>query len=43
MGVWIRIAELLLGIIFLGAGLNGYVVLLGFEAFAPRVQQQWSF
>ena len=35
MGVWIRIAELLLGIIFLGAGINGYVVLLGFEAFAP--------
>lgn len=35
MKVWVRIAEILLGIIFLGAGLNGYVVLFGFESFAP--------
>ncbi|GIO25458.1 hypothetical protein [Ornithinibacillus bavariensis] len=33
--VLIRIAEILLGLIFLGAGLNGYVVLFGFEPFAP--------
>ncbi|GAA0308348.1 putative membrane protein YphA (DoxX/SURF4 family) [Gracilibacillus halotolerans] len=43
MGVWIRIAELLLGIIFLGAGLNGYVVLLGFEAFAPTSPAAMEF
>ena len=35
MKVWIRISEILLGLIFLGAGLNGYVVLFGFESFAP--------
>jgi hypothetical protein len=35
MKVWVRVAEILLGIIFLGAGLNGYVVLFGFEPFAP--------
>ena len=35
MNKWIRIAEILLGIIFLGAGLNGYVVLFGFDTFAP--------
>lgn len=35
MHLLIRIAEILLGVIFLGAGLNGYVVLFGFEAFAP--------
>lgn len=43
MGVWIRIAELLLGIIFLGAGLNGYVVLFGFEAFAPTSPAAMEF
>jgi hypothetical protein len=32
---FIRTAELLLGILFLGAGLNGYFVLFGFEPFAP--------
>lgn len=37
MNVWIRIAEIVLGLIFLGAGLNGYAVLLGFEPFAPTV------
>jgi hypothetical protein len=31
----VRIAEILLGVIFLGAGLNGYVVLFGMEPFAP--------
>jgi hypothetical protein len=35
MKVWVQVAEILLGIIFLGAGLNGYVVLFGFEPFAP--------
>jgi hypothetical protein len=43
MNVWIRIAELLLGIIFLGAGLNGYVVLFGFEAFAPTSPAAMEF
>lgn len=43
MGVWIRIAELLLGIIFLGAGLNGYAVLFGFEAFAPTSPAAMEF
>lgn len=31
----VRVAEIVLGAIFLGAGLNGYVVLFGFEPFAP--------
>jgi len=39
----IRLAELLLGIIFLGAGLNGYVVLFGFEAFAPTSPEAMEF
>ena len=43
MNVWIRIAELVLGIIFLGAGLNGYVVLFGFEAFAPTSPAAMEF
>lgn len=43
MNVWIRIAELLLGIIFLGAGINGYVVLFGFEAFAPTSPAAMEF
>ena len=43
MNVFIRIAELLLGIIFLGAGLNGYVVLFGFEAFAPTSPAAMEF
>ncbi|MCM3633463.1 hypothetical protein [Paenibacillus camelliae] len=43
MNVWIRIVELVLGIIFLGAGLNGYVVLFGFEAFAPTSPAAMEF
>jgi hypothetical protein len=43
MNVFIRMAEILLGIIFLGAGLNGYVVLLGFEAFAPTSPAAMEF
>lgn len=43
MNVWIRIAEVLLGLIFLGAGLNGYVVLFGFEAFAPTSPAAMEF
>ncbi|MCM3672042.1 hypothetical protein M3181_24345 [Mesobacillus maritimus] len=43
MFAWIRLAELLLGIIFLGAGLNGYVVLFGFEAFAPTSPEAMEF
>lgn len=43
MNVWIRIAELLLGVIFLGAGLNGYAVLFGFEAFAPTSPAAMTF
>ncbi|MET3696723.1 hypothetical protein SAMN05877753_10332 [Bacillus oleivorans] len=33
MKAWIRMAEIRLGIIFLGVGLNGYAVLFGFEPF----------
>ncbi len=43
MNIFIRIAEILLGTIFLGAGLNGYVVLLGFEAFAPTSPAAMEF
>jgi hypothetical protein len=43
MNIWIRCAELVLGVIFLGAGLNGYVVLLGYEAFAPTSQAAMEF
>ncbi|AXI10908.1 hypothetical protein CV093_20580 [Oceanobacillus sp. 143] len=43
MKVFIRIAEILLGIIFLGAGLNGYVMLLGFDAFAPTSPAAMEF
>ncbi len=43
MNKWIRIAEILLGIIFLAAGLNGYVVLFGFEAFAPTSPAAMEF
>lgn len=43
MNVWIRIAEIVLGLIFLGAGLNGYAVLLGFEPFAPTVPAAMEF
>ena len=43
MTVFIRIAEILLGVIFLGAGLNGYAVLFGFEAFAPTSPAAMEF
>ena len=43
MKVFIRIAEIVLGLIFLGAGLNGYVVLFGFEAFAPTSPAAMEF
>ena len=42
MNKWIRIAEILLGITFLGAGLNGYVVLFEFNALHRPIQLPWS-
>lgn len=38
-----RIAEVVLGVIFLGAGLNGYFVLFGFEPFAPTSPAAMAF
>ncbi|MEH7236635.1 hypothetical protein [Bacillus sp. JJ1562] len=43
MKITIRIIEILLGTIFLGAGLNGYVVLFGFEPFAPTSPAAMEF
>ena len=43
MNKFIRMAEILLGVIFLGAGLNGYFVLFGFEAFAPTSPAAMEF
>ncbi|MEH7383036.1 hypothetical protein V7138_21410 [Bacillus sp. JJ1533] len=43
MKITIRIIEILLGTIFLGAGLNGYVVLVGFEPFAPTSPAAMEF
>ena len=43
MKVLPRIAELLLGLIFLGAGMNGYAVLFGFEPFAPTSPAAMEF
>lgn len=43
MNKWIRITEILLGLIFLGAGLNGYAVLFGFEPFAPTSPAAMEF
>ena len=43
MNIFIRMAEILLGFIFLGAGLNGYFVLFGFEAFAPTSPAAMEF
>jgi hypothetical protein len=43
MNLFFRMAELLLGVIFLGAGINGYVVLFGFEAFAPTSPAAMDF
>lgn len=39
----VRVAEILLGVIFLGAGLNGYVVLFGWEPFAPTSPAAMEF
>lgn len=43
MKIMIRMMEILLGTIFLGAGLNGYVVLFGFEPFAPTSPAAMDF
>ena len=43
MNIFIRAAEILLGIIFLGAGLNGYAVLFGFEPFAATSPAAMEF
>lgn len=39
----IRISEVLLGIIFLGAGFNGYLVLFGYEPFFPTSPEAMEF
>jgi uncharacterized membrane protein YphA (DoxX/SURF4 family) len=41
--VLVRVAEILLGVIFLGAGLNGYFVLFGLEPFAPTSPKAMDF
>lgn len=43
MKMVIRVIEVLLGLIFLGAGLNGYAVLFGFEPFAPTSPAAMEF
>ncbi|MFC4411633.1 hypothetical protein ACFOZY_14495 [Chungangia koreensis] len=43
MKIIIRVAEVLLGAIFLGAGLNGYAVLFGFEPFVPTSPAAMDF
>jgi len=43
MKITIRFIEILLGTIFLGAGLNGYAVLFGFEPFAPTSPAAMEF
>lgn len=43
MQVFIRICEIILGFIFLGAGLNGYAVLFGLEPFAPTSPAAMDF
>ena len=43
MKIFVRIAEVVLGVIVLGAGLNGYFVLFGFEAFAPTSPAAMEF
>ncbi|MEH7385066.1 hypothetical protein V7147_06580 [Bacillus sp. JJ1521] len=43
MKFMIRIIEILLGTIFLGAGLNGYALLFGFEPFAPTSPAAMEF
>jgi hypothetical protein len=43
MKAFVRIAEIVLGTIFLGAGLNGYFVLFGLEPFAPTSPAAMEF
>src|SRR5690606_35607217 len=43
MKIMIRVIEILLGLIFLGAGSNGYAVLLDFEPFAPTSPAAMEF
>jgi hypothetical protein len=43
MKITIRVIEILLGAIFLGAGLNGYAVLFGFEPFVPTSPAAMEF
>lgn len=43
MQVLMRICEIILGLIFFGAGLNGYAVLFGFEPFAPTSPAAMDF
>jgi uncharacterized membrane protein YphA (DoxX/SURF4 family) len=43
MKILVRIAEIVLGAIFLGAGLNGYAVLFGFEPFASTSPDAMEF
>ncbi len=43
MKIMIRMIEILLGFIFLGAGLNGYAVLFGFEPIAPTSPAAMEF
>ena len=43
MKILIRVSEILLGIIFLGAGLNGYVVLFGYEEIIPTSPAAMEF
>lgn len=38
-----RVSEIVLGLIFLGAGLNGYFVLIGLEPFAPTSPAAMEF
>ncbi|WP_010094008.1 hypothetical protein [Ornithinibacillus scapharcae] len=43
MKVTARIMEIILGLIFLGAGINGYFVLFGLEPFAPTSPAAMEF
>lgn len=43
MKVSVRVAEIMLGAIFLGAGLNGYFVLFGLEPFAQTSPAAMEF
>jgi hypothetical protein len=43
MRILVRVAEILLGVIFLGAGLNGYFVLFGLEPFVATSPAAMEF